>query len=205
MVVALSRHLIYTGIVACIVVQHCGYVDAWTNPCRARLKRDGTRTETRFGLSEKWTSLFKSAGESVQSTAGSRGVHISGQTMDRPCSKVRCTISGYPLQLPISPSHPLGHMSPCSITFRTASNSRGTAFQVPPGFACSYGTTQQHTRICSYVETALSNVKFDFNIYNFYNYLLHCCSSLFCSIAKLSKITYTTAYFSSLPNFSHKN
>jgi hypothetical protein len=61
-VVALSRHLIYTGIVACIVVQHCGYVDAWTNPCRARLKRDGTRTETRFGLSEKWTSPFKLVG-----------------------------------------------------------------------------------------------------------------------------------------------
>ena len=51
--------------------------------CRARLKRDGTRAETRFGLSEKWTSPFKSAGESVQSTAGSRGVRISGQTMDR--------------------------------------------------------------------------------------------------------------------------
>ena len=45
---------------------------------RARLKRDGTRAETRFGLSEKWTSPFKSAGESVQSTAGSRGVRISG-------------------------------------------------------------------------------------------------------------------------------
>ena len=39
---------------------------------RAHLKRDGTRAETRFGLSEKWTSPFKSAGESVQSTAGSR-------------------------------------------------------------------------------------------------------------------------------------
>ena len=46
--------------------------------CRARLKRDGTCAETRFGLSEKWTSPFKSAGESVQSTTGSRGVRISG-------------------------------------------------------------------------------------------------------------------------------
>ena len=35
------------------------------SPVRARLKRDGTRAETRFGLSEKWTSPFKSAGESV--------------------------------------------------------------------------------------------------------------------------------------------
>ena len=73
---------------------------------RARLKRDGTRTETRFGLSEKWTSPFQSTGESVQSTAGSRGVRISGQTMDRPCSEVQCKSSGYPLQSPISPHFP---------------------------------------------------------------------------------------------------
>ena len=45
---------------------------------RARFKRDGTRAETRFGLSGKRTGPFKSAGESVQSTAGSRGVRISG-------------------------------------------------------------------------------------------------------------------------------
>ena len=45
---------------------------------RARLKCDGTRAETRFGLSEKRTSPFKSAGESVQSTTGSRRVRISG-------------------------------------------------------------------------------------------------------------------------------
>jgi len=34
--------------------------------------------ETRFGLSAKRTSPFKSSGASVQSTAGSRGVRISG-------------------------------------------------------------------------------------------------------------------------------
>jgi len=43
-----------------------------------RLKRDGTRAETRFRLSPKRTSPFKSAGASVQSTAGSRDVCISG-------------------------------------------------------------------------------------------------------------------------------
>jgi len=43
-----------------------------------RLKCDGTRAETRFGLSAKWTSPFKSAGASVQLIAGSRGVCISG-------------------------------------------------------------------------------------------------------------------------------
>ena len=45
----------------------------------ARLKCDGTRAETRFGLSAKRTSPFKLAGGgSVQSTTGSRGVRISG-------------------------------------------------------------------------------------------------------------------------------
>jgi hypothetical protein len=38
---------------------------------RLRLKCDGTRTETRFGLSAKRTSPFKLAGASVQSTTGS--------------------------------------------------------------------------------------------------------------------------------------
>jgi hypothetical protein len=43
-----------------------------------QLKCDGTRAETRFRLSAKRTSPFKSAGASVQSTAGSRGVGIGG-------------------------------------------------------------------------------------------------------------------------------
>jgi len=45
---------------------------------RARLKRDGTRAEARFGLTAKRTSPFKLAGGGlVQSTTGSRGVRIS--------------------------------------------------------------------------------------------------------------------------------
>ena len=47
------------------------------NMCRLRLKCDGTRAQTRFRLSAKRTSPFKSAGASVQSTTGSRGVRIS--------------------------------------------------------------------------------------------------------------------------------
>ena len=43
----------------------------------ARAECDGTRAETRFRLSPKRTSPFKSVGASVQSTAGSRGVRIS--------------------------------------------------------------------------------------------------------------------------------
>jgi hypothetical protein len=45
---------------------------------RLRLKCDGTCAETRFRLSARGTSPFKSAGASVQSTTGSRGVRISG-------------------------------------------------------------------------------------------------------------------------------
>ena len=58
---------------------------------RARLKRDGTRAETRFGLFAKRTSPFKLAGMgggSVQSTTGSRGVRISGSNG----SNAGCTI-----------------------------------------------------------------------------------------------------------------
>jgi len=45
---------------------------------RAETERDGTRAETRFGFPAKRTSPFKSAGVSVQSAAGRRGVRISG-------------------------------------------------------------------------------------------------------------------------------
>ena len=43
----------------------------------ARAERECTRVETRFRLSPKRTSPFKSVEASVQSTAGSRGVRIS--------------------------------------------------------------------------------------------------------------------------------
>ena len=73
---------------------------------KLRSKCDGTREETRFRLSAKRTSPFKSAGASVQSTAGSRGVRISacnvGYTMFR--GSVKGT--GYPLHSPVSPSLP---------------------------------------------------------------------------------------------------
>ena len=52
-------------------------VDKKENLRIARAERDGTRAETRFRLSLKRTSPFKSVGVSVQSTAGSRGVRIS--------------------------------------------------------------------------------------------------------------------------------
>ena len=82
----------------------------------ARSKRDGTRAETRFGLSAKRTSPFKSAGVSVQSATGSRGERIGGQQLYRPCSDVQCKTTGYPLHSHLSPSFPLP-ASPCAIRF----------------------------------------------------------------------------------------
>ena len=79
----------------------------------ARSKRDGTRAETRYGLSAKRTSPFKSAGVSVQSTTGSRGVRISGQQLYRPCSGVQCKTTGYPLHSHLSPSLPLPCVTVC--------------------------------------------------------------------------------------------
>jgi len=84
---------------------------------RLRLKCDGTRAETRFGLSAKRTSPFKSTGASVQSTAGSRGVRFSGSnagyTMFRGGVRVLAThpIRHFPLHYPFL-------ASPCAIRFQ---------------------------------------------------------------------------------------
>jgi hypothetical protein len=80
---------------------------------RLRLKCDGTRAGTRFRLSAKRTSLFKSAGASVQSTTGSRGVRISGSNAGY--SKFRGSVksTNYPLHSPVSPSLPLPCVTVC--------------------------------------------------------------------------------------------
>jgi len=98
---------------------------------RGKLKCDDTHAETRFRLSAKRTSPYKSAGASVQSTTGSGGVGISdsnaGYTMFR--GSVKGT--GYPLHSPVSPSLP-SPASPCSITFQlesaTVSTTIGTYY-----------------------------------------------------------------------------
>jgi ribosomal protein L31 len=85
---------------------------------KALLKPDGTRAETRFRLSPKWTSPFKTAGVSVQSTAGSRDVRVSvsnaGYTMFGGRVRVLAThsISQFPL-------HFTSRASPCAIRFQT--------------------------------------------------------------------------------------
>jgi len=92
------------------------------------LKCDGTLTETRYRLSAKRTNPFKSAGASVQSTTGSRGVRISGSnagyTMLR--GSVKCT--GYPLHSPVSPSLPIPCVTTCAITFQLDSKAFTTRY-----------------------------------------------------------------------------
>jgi len=72
--------------------------------CRGQLNCDGTRAETRFRLSAKWTGPFKSAGASVQSATGSRGVRISSSNAG--CTMFQGTVkgTGHPLHFPDSPS-----------------------------------------------------------------------------------------------------
>jgi len=71
------------------------------------LKCDGARAETRFRLSAKWTSPFKSAGASVQSTTGSRGVCISGSNPGYTMFRGSVKGAAYPLHSPVFPSLPL--------------------------------------------------------------------------------------------------
>jgi len=80
---------------------------------RLRLKCDSTRAETRFHLSAKWTCSFKSAGVSVQSTTGSRGVRISGSNAGYTKFRGGVKGTGYPLHSPVSPSLPLPCVTVC--------------------------------------------------------------------------------------------
>ena len=89
----------------------------------ARAERDDTRAETRFLLSPKRTSPFKSVGASVHSTAGSRGVRISfsnaGYTTLGGGVRVLAThsIRQFPLHFP-------SRASPCATRFRTSSTTK---------------------------------------------------------------------------------
>jgi hypothetical protein len=84
-----------------------------STPGRLRLKCDGTRVETRFRLSAKRTSPFKSVGASVQSTTGSRVVRISGSNAGYIMFRGRVKSTGYPFHSPVSPSLPLPCVTMC--------------------------------------------------------------------------------------------
>ena len=80
---------------------------------RGQLKCDGTREETRFLLSANQAIPFKSAGTSVQSTTGSRGVRISGSNAGYTMFRGSVKGTGYPLHSPVSPSFTLPWVTVC--------------------------------------------------------------------------------------------
>jgi len=87
---------------------------------RGQLKCDSTRAESIFRVSAKRTGPFKSAGASVQSTTGSRGVRISGNNAGYTMFRGSVKGTGNPLHSPVSPSLHLP-ASPCAITFQLES------------------------------------------------------------------------------------
>ena len=75
----IGPEMLHGSLIRCMRV--AGWVTNVKETFRIRILRSkcgGTCAETRFRLSAKRTSPFKSAGASVQSTTGSRGVRISG-------------------------------------------------------------------------------------------------------------------------------
>jgi hypothetical protein len=82
-------------------------------PVRLRFKCDSTRAVTRFRLSAKRTSPFKSAGASVLSTAGSRGVRNSGSNAGYTMLQSSVKSTGHPLYSPVFPSLPLPCVTVC--------------------------------------------------------------------------------------------
>ena len=107
------------------VVRNCSRF--WST---GQLKCDGTRAETRFPLSAKRSSPFKSAGRggaSVQSTTGSRGVRISGSNAGYTMFRGSVKSTGYPLHSPVSPSLPL----PCVTVWHHISTGVYKNFHIP--------------------------------------------------------------------------
>jgi len=82
---------------------------------RLLLKCDGTCAETRFRLSAKRTSPFKllGGGGSVQSTLGSRTVHISGINAEYTMFRGSVKSTGYTFHSPVFPSLPLLGVTVC--------------------------------------------------------------------------------------------
>jgi len=81
----------------CRIVPPLKFAVKPSNRSRPRLKRDGTRAETRFSLSAKRTSLVKLAGEgSGQSNTSSRGVRISSSNgSNAGYTMFRCRVQDY--------------------------------------------------------------------------------------------------------------
>jgi len=118
--------------------------DSASGADRGQLKCDSTRAETRFRLSAKRTSPFKSAGgASVQSTTGSRGVRISGSNAGYTMFRGSVKSTGYPLcQFPL---HFPSRASPCATTFQLESTNSPVTTCSLLCTACSYSQLDTHT------------------------------------------------------------
>ena len=105
----LAEHCVH----CCRLRLKCDGTRAETRFRKLRLKCDGTRAETRFRLSATRTSPFKSAGASVQSATGSRGVRISGSSAGYTMFRGSVKSTDYSLHSPVSLSHPLPCVTVC--------------------------------------------------------------------------------------------
>ena len=86
----------------------------------AESEREGTRAETRIGLSAKRTSPFKSAGGAVQSTTGSSDIPLKDARL-----LATHSIRIFPLHFP-------SRVSPCAVSFRFSSTKGQHATPRPP-------------------------------------------------------------------------
>jgi len=84
-----------------------------TVQARAELKCDGTRAEPDFVFRRNGRVHLNRRGASVQTTIGSRGVHISGSNDGYTMLRVSVKSTGYKLHSPVSPSLPLPHVTMC--------------------------------------------------------------------------------------------
>ena len=96
-----------------------------------RLKCDGTRAETRFRLSLKRTSPFKSAGRQFSRLLAAEVCASELVMLDTPRSEVGWS-TGYQLHSPVSPSLPL----PCVTVCHQVSNALYVMF-TPSTRLCS--------------------------------------------------------------------
>jgi hypothetical protein len=106
----------YLKLITCDVFLYAKFIITPHMCIRVRLclKCDGKCAETRFRLFwAKRTSPFKSAGASVQSTTGSRGVRISGSNAGYTMFRGSVKSTGYPLHSPVSLSLPLPWVTVC--------------------------------------------------------------------------------------------
>jgi len=105
---SLSSQMSYLIVFVILQLSDCFFFRGAISLCysRGQLKCDGTCAEARFRLSAERTSPFKSAGASVQSTTGSRCLHISGSNAGYTMFRGSVKGTGYPLHSPVSPSLP---------------------------------------------------------------------------------------------------